>query len=235
MENQLENLTQKVQMIEETLHVIVKELAADYKKTSEQLKESNEQHGKYHKAINELLKIHGQNRQELEISQNINTSHFNAQDYIKEQTEVLKGIFQTGYEAFRQELNRIDKKIDEIPESYTVKNHHHIEPKSKGMLVIFVVLLLTSVFGSGWGIANHFEKRSLAINNIKYRMFRNQFPDLNQRIDSIFYKDPERAKMVISTLEAETELRKAAEQKRQEADVVAKEAERLQQNKKSSF
>jgi|GEM_PF-6747467 len=176
MEKQLENITQKVQMIEETLHVIVKELAADYKKTSEQLKESNEQHNKYHEAINELLKIHGQNRQELEISQNINTSHFNAQDYIKEQTDVLKGIFQTAYGAFRQELNRIDKKIDKIPESYVVKNHHHIEPKSKGMLVILVAFLFTSVFGIGWGIANHFEKRSLEANNIKYRMFRHEFP-----------------------------------------------------------
>lgn len=235
MENQLENLTLKVQMIEETLHVIVKELAADYKKTSEQLKESNEQHEKYHEAINELLKIHGQNRQELEIAQNINTSHFSAQDYIKEQTELLKDVFQTVYGAFRQELNRIDKKIDKIPESYVVKNHHHIEPKSKGMLLILVILLFTSVFGSGWGIANHFEKRSLEANNVKYRMFRHQLPDLNRKIDSAFYESPERAEMVISKLESETELRKAAEKKTQEAEVIAKEAEKLQQEEKSTF
>lgn len=144
-------------------------------------------------------------------------------------------FFEQSTEHLVKELNRIDKKIDKIPESYTVKNHHYIEPKLKGIFVILIVLLFTSVFGIGWGIANHFEKRSLEASNVKYRMFRNQFPDLNLRIDSIFYKDPERAKMVISTLEAETELRKAAEQKRQEADVVAMEAERLQQNKKSSF
>lgn len=227
MENQLENLTQKVQMIEETLHVIVKELAADYKKTSEQLKESNEQHEKYRSGITELLKIHNENRQELQIAQNINTSHFDAQDYIKEQTERLKVIFQTVYGAFRQELNRIDKKIDEIPESYIVKNHHHIEPKSKGMFIILVTLLFTSVFGSGWGIANHFEKQSLKANNIKYRMFRHQFPELNQEIDSAFYEDPKRAEMIITKRESETELRKAAEQKRQEA-------EELQQKEKST-
>lgn len=234
MENQLENLAQKVQMIEDTLHIIVKELATDYKKTSEQLEESNEQHEKYREAIKELLRIHDQNRQELEISQNINTSHFNAQDYIKDQTEILKSIFQKVYGAFREELNRIDKRIDEIPESFIVKNHHHVEPKSKGMLVILVVLLFTSILGSGWGIANHFEKQSLKANNVKYRMLRYQVPELNQEIDSIFYKDPALAEMIISKRESETELRKVAEQKRQEAEIMAKEAEELQQKEKST-
>lgn len=69
-------------------------------------------------------------------------------------------------------------------------------------------------------------------------MLRYQVPELNhtnQEIDSIFYKDPALAEMIISKRESETELRKAAEQKRQEAEIVVKEAEELQQREKSAF
>ncbi|MFB5945146.1 hypothetical protein [Albibacterium profundi] len=40
-------------------------------------------------------------------------------------------------------------------------------------------------------------------------------------------KDPERAKIIISKLEAETELRKAAEEKKREAEEIRREAENL--------
>ena len=41
--------------------------------------------------------------------------------------------------------------------------------------------------------------------------------------------------MIVSKRESETELRKAAERKRQEAEIVAKEAEELQRKEKSTF
>jgi hypothetical protein len=48
----------------------------------------------------------------------------------------------------------------------------------------------------------------------------------------LYYVDPERAAAVVSKLEAETELRKAAEMKRRDAEQAAKEAAILQQKEK---
>lgn len=58
---------------------------------------------------------------------------------------------------------------------------------------------------------------------------------MNREIDSAFYENPKRAEMIVSKRESETELRKAAERKRQEAEIVAKEAEELQRKEKSTF
>lgn len=235
MENQVENLMQKVQAVEETLHVMVKELASDYAKIRTHLDEQKEQLVLDRETTQKIINIHNENREALELAQKLNESHYSAQDFIKEQTEVLKNAFQIVYSGFCKEMQLIDKKINEIPESFEIKNHHHIEPRSKGLLIILILLLFTSIVGLGFGIGNYYENQSLTANNIKYRMFRHQLPELNIKIDSIFYADPDRAALVISKLEAETELRMAAEKKRQEAEIVAKEAEELQRKEKSTY
>lgn len=235
MENKFENLNQKVQVMEDTLHIVVREIASDNAKINAYLEEAKQQKEKEQEAIQEIIRIHNENREALERAQSLNESHYNAQGYIKDQTEVLKEIFQTVYNAYNKRMEYIDQRIENIPKSYKIQNHHHVEPKSKGIMLMMVVLLLTTVFALGWGINNYFSNLALEHNDVKYRMFRHELPGLNRRIDSVFYQDPERAKMVISKLEAETELRKAAEQKRREAEKVGKEAEKLQQEERPTF
>lgn len=235
MENKFENLTQKVQVMEDTLHVVVREISSEYAKINDYLEGHKQQKEQELQLIRDLIRVHDENREALTQAQSLNKSHYEAQDYIKRQTEVLKKALQTVYTAFYERIEYLDQRIGSIPKTFTVENHHHVEPKSKGMLVIFIVLLFTSVLGLSWGTVNYFEKQMLDAGNVKYRMFRQQFPEMNQRIDSIFYKDPERAKMIISKLEAETELRKAAELKRREAEQVGREAEKLQREDRSVF
>lgn len=91
------------------------------------------------------------------------------------------------------------------------------------------VLLVSSILGFGWGLANYSENAILKEGNVKYRMFRHHLPKVNEYIDSIYYINPERAAEVISKLEDEVELRKAADEKRREAEQVVKKPVLLQQ------
>src|SRR5690606_16270509 len=154
MENQVENLMQKVQAVEETLYVMVKELASDYAKIRTHLDEQKEQLDLDREATQKIINIHNENREALELAQKLNESHYNAQDFIKEQTVVLKNAFQIVYSGFCKEMQLINKKINEMPESFEIKNNHHIEPRSKGLLTILIFLLFSSIVGLGFGIGN---------------------------------------------------------------------------------
>lgn len=172
----------------------------------------------------------------MESAQRINQSHFEAQDYIKERAEVLKKILDKAYQSFVGSINvwgasieELNQQLEEIPKSFAVEHHHHIVPKSKGLMIMLIVLVFLSVAGLAWGFANYEVSQNLKADQVKYRIFRQQLPDLNRRIDSLYYENPERAAAVVLKLEAETELRKAAEAKRREAEEVAKEVAILQQ------
>ena len=54
-------------------------------------------------------------------------------------------------------------------------------------------------------------------------MVMHRFPSLIPGIDSVYYENPEKAELVISKLEEETELREAAEVKRLEAEEISNE------------
>lgn len=240
MEDQFENSNHRIEIIEDTLQNIIKTLTTDYKKLHDHLADFKTQKIKEQEENDKFLKFLEQNNKALERSQSINQSHFEAQNYINEQTEILKNVFHKTYEAFAENFNLfvvhiklLNSQIEKIPSTYSIDNHHHIEPRSKGLLALLVTLVFLSVAGIAWGFVNYITSQELKADQIKYRMFRQQLPHLNQQIDSIFYENPERAQAVVSKLEAETELRKAANLKRREADQAAKEAVILQQKEKA--
>lgn len=239
MENQLENQNQRIEVIEDSIQRIVKTLTTDYKLLHENLADYKAQKAIEKEANEKFLEFLEQNNRAMESAQRINQSHFEAQDYIKNQTEVVKNILNKSYQSFVSSLNvwggsieELNQQLEGIPKSFAVEHHHHIEPKSKGLMIMLVVLVFLSVAGLAWGFANYKNNQDLKADQVKYRIFRQQLPELNRRIDSLYYVDPERAVAVVSKLEAETELRKAAEMKRREAEQAAREAAILQQKEK---
>lgn len=239
MENQIENQNQRIEVIEDSIQRIIKALTTDYKLLHENLADYKAQKERETEENKKFLEFLEQNNRAMESAQRINQSHFEAQDYIKEQTEVLKMILDKAYQSFVGSMNvwcasieELDKQLEEIPKSFAIEHHHHIVPKSKGLMVMLIVLVFLSVAGLAWGFASYEISQNLKADQVKYRIFRQQLPDLNRRIDSLYYENPERAAAVVSKLEAETELRKAAEAKRREAEEVAKEAAILQQKEK---
>jgi len=239
MENQIENQNQRIEVIEDSIQRIVKTLTTDYKLLHENLADYKAQKAIEQEANEKFIEFLEQNNRAMESAQRINQSHFEAQDYIKSQTEVVKNILYKSYQSFVGSLNvwggsieELSQRLEGIPKSFAVEHHHNIEPKSKGLMIILVVLVFLSVAGLAWGFANYENNQDLKADQVKYRIFRQQLPELNRRIDSLYYLDPERAAAVVSKLEAETELRKAAEMKRREAEQVAKEAAILQQKEK---
>ena len=147
-----------------------------------------------------------------------NEKHHQSREYFRNLTEGLKRHIDESKEFIKVQT-------DKIPTSLQIK--HHVAPNSNGVLSITITLLLTTVFSLALAITNYRENKILKDNDIKYRMFRYQLPSLNQTIDSLYYKNPEKAEQVISKLEAEIELRKAAEEKRLEAEKIAREEHRL--------
>ena len=231
MEDHFENSNHRIEIIEDTLQNIIKTLSDDYKKLHDHLADFKTRKIIEQEENKKFLEFLEQNNKALEHSQSINQSHFEAQHYIKEQTEILKEVFQKTYIAFSESfevfvvhIKLLNSQIEKIPSTYSIDNHHHIEPRSKGLLALLITLVFLSVAGIAWGFVNYITSQELKADQIKYRMFRQQLPHLNQQIDSIFYENPERAQAVVSKLEAETELRKAANLKRREADQAAQEA-----------
>jgi hypothetical protein len=239
MENQIENQNQRIEVIEDSIQRIIKALTTDYKLLHENLADYKARKERETEENKKFLEFLEQNNRAMESAQRINQSHFEAQDYIKEQTDVLKKILDKAYQSFVGSMNvwgasieELDKQLEELPKLFAVEHHHHIVPKSKGLMIMLIVLVFLSVAGLAWGFANYEISQNLQADQVKYRIFRQQLPDLNRRIDSLYYENPERAAAVVSKLEAETELRKAAEAKRREAEEVAKEAAILQQKEK---
>lgn len=211
MEN--EEIKYKIEAIEKAINVLIETISADQKENSLLLKEQIEAVTRHNEKIDEgissrtdllqgLSTFHKAALKVLEL----NIAHFESRKYFQKVTEELKEFVQM--------------QMDKIPPSIQVK--HHVEPKSKAILGIMIVLLVSSILGFGWGLANYSENVTLKEGNVKYRMFRHKFPGVNQQIDSLYYIDPERAAKVISKLEDETELRKAADEKRMEAEQAGK-------------
>ncbi len=213
MEN--EELKFKIEAIEKAINVLIETISADQKENALLLKEQIETVMRHNEKIDEgissrtdllegLSNFHNAALKVLEL----NVAHFESREYFQRINKELKEFIQT--------------QMDKIPPSIQVK--HHVEPKSKVIVLIIGVLIISSVLGFGWGLANYSENATLKEGSIKYRMFRHKFPGVNNHIDSIYYIDPERAAKVISKLEAEVELRKAADEKRREAEQEGRKA-----------
>jgi hypothetical protein len=79
-------------------------------------------------------------------------------------------------------IEELNQRLEKIPKSFSVENYHHIEPKSKGLMIIIVVLVFLSVAGLAWGFANYDDIQDLKADQVKCRIFRQQLPELNRRI-----------------------------------------------------
>ncbi|TCK82900.1 hypothetical protein [Albibacterium bauzanense] len=221
MEN--EEIKHRVESLEKSNDLILETIIKDQKESALALDSHIESFKEYHRKLEEGAQSRRDFVKTLDLFYDAvqkvvdhNETHHQARDYFKNVTDEFKQHLDESKEFIKIQT-------DKIPNSFQVK--HHVAPSSLGILAIMVTLVLTSVFALGWGIASYHEKESLKANNVKYRMFRHEFPPLVQSIDSLYYENPEKAELVISKLEEEAELRKAAERKRLEAESIAGEKE----------
>lgn len=97
MENQIENQNQRIEVIEDSIQRIIKTLITDYKALHENFADYKAQKERETEENRKFLEFLEQNNRAMEGAQRINQSHFEAQDYIKEQTEVLKRILDKAF------------------------------------------------------------------------------------------------------------------------------------------
>lgn len=214
-----EEIKHRIESLEKSNDLILETIIKDQKESSLALDRHIESFKEYHAQLEEgtqsreeFIKTLDLFYKEVQKVAAYNESHHQARDYFKNVTDEFKQHLDESKEF-------IKRQTDKIPASFQVK--HHVAPRSFGILAIMITLVLTSVFALGWGIANYNEKQSLKVNNIKFRMLRQHWPAITKNIDSTYYEDPKIAEEIISKLEEETELIKAAEKKRSEAEKIA--------------
>lgn len=228
MEN--EEIKHRIESLEKSNDLILETIIKDQKESALALDRHIESFKEYHMQLEEgtqsreeFVKTLGLFYHEVQKVTVYNESHHQARDYFKNVTD-----------EFKQHLDEskafIKRQTDMIPASFQIK--HHVAPRSFGILAIMITLVLASVFALGWGIASHNEKKTLKANNIKYRMLRQHWPAITKNIDSTYYEDPKKAEEIISKLEEETVLIRAAEKKRLEAEQIAGEKHLLIEQKK---
>jgi len=223
MEN--EEINHRIESLEKSNDLILETLIKEQKVAASALAKHIESFEDYHRKLDEGAQSRRDFVKTLDLFYNevkkvaeYNEKHHQSREYFRNLTEGLKRHIDESKEFIKVQT-------DKIPTSLQIK--HHVAPNSIGVLSITITLLLTTVFSLALAITNYRENKILKDNDIKYRMFRYQLPSLNQTIDSLYYKNPEKAEQVISKLEAEIELRKAAEEKRLEAEKIAREEHRL--------
>ena len=223
MEN--EEINHRIESLEKSNDLILETLIKEQKVTASALAKHIESFEDYHRKLDEGAQSRRDFVETLDLFYNevkkvaeYNEKHHQSRDYFKNLTEGLKRHIDESKEFIKVQT-------DKIPASLQIK--HHVAPNSIGVLSITITLLLTTIFSLAIALTAYRENKTLKGNDIKYRMFRHQLPSLNKTIDSLYYENPEKAEQVISKLEAETELRRAAEEKRREAEKIAREEHRL--------
>jgi hypothetical protein len=122
-------------------------------------------------------------------------------------------------------LSQIQQAMASVPKASEIKHHHHFNFQSKGFIISAAVLLLSTAISIGMAISNYNESSRLQESDLKFRIARQLSPALAVRVDSIYYKDPERAELETQKREAHELTVKEAEAKLKERRKEVKAAE----------
>lgn len=133
-------------------------------------------------------------------------------------TDNIVNITQEDYLELDKKLIGFKGLVGRIPKETEVKHKHSIDFKSIKGVFALVFLLVFSFASLGLAIGLHQHQKSLKADSIKFRMFRQEFPEIDQRIDSIYHADPDKAIFILEKLEEERWLIQSAKQKRMEIE-----------------
>ncbi|GAA4514161.1 hypothetical protein [Sphingobacterium thermophilum] len=154
----------------------------------------------------------------------INDCHTAIDNYVRDYgnlqalTDNIIDITQKDYLELDRKLTEFKGLVERIPKETEVKHKHSIDFKSIRVVFALIFLLIFSFVSLGVAIGLHQHQKALKADSIKFRMFRQEFPEIGQRIDSIYHADPDRALFILEKLEEEQRLIRSAKQKRREIE-----------------
>lgn len=124
-------------------------------------------------------------------------------------------------------FSQIKQAIVSVPKASEVRHHHHFDLRSKGFIISAAVLLLSTAISIAVAISNYHESSRLKETDLKFRIARQLSPALTARVDSIYYKDPDRAELETQKREAHELTIKEAEDLLKHKQMEAKKAKEL--------
>lgn len=201
MENQLENLNQRVEVIEESLTLTIKKLAVEHKRIVDKLVEYQQKVDEEHDYTKNVLKALTENREELKVMSEINAAHFDAKDHVDISVEKVKHYIEQAAVYFSKAFQQLDNKIKELPPKYEVKHHHHLVPKSTGLIAVWMILILGFISSLSWGISNQFRINEIKGDQVKLQLMKMGNPTLYSEIDSLFQVQTNDAKQIVRSME----------------------------------
>ncbi len=133
-------------------------------------------------------------------------------------TDNIIGITQKGYLGLEGKLTEFRGLVERIPTQTEVRHRHGIDFKSAKVILVVISVLVFSFASLGVAIGLYQHQQSLKAGSVKFRMLRQEFPEIGSRIDSIYHADPERAMFILEKLEEEQRLIQSAKEKRREIE-----------------
>ncbi|WP_026632869.1 hypothetical protein [Dyadobacter alkalitolerans] len=124
-------------------------------------------------------------------------------------------------------ISETKQAVNSAPQASQVQHHHHFDLQSKGFIISAVVLLITTGISFAVAISSYIESSRLQESDLKFRIARQLSPALTARVDSIYYEDPNRAKLETQRREAHEITVKEAEVLLEQRQNEAKEATEL--------
>lgn len=154
----------------------------------------------------------------------INDCHAAIDNYVKDYGN-LQGLTDNIINITKKDYLELDKRLTEfrglvgrIPAQTEVRHKHGIDFKSTKVILAFALLLFFSFASLGVAVGLYQHQESLKADNVKFRMFRQEFPEIGSRIDSVYHANPDRALFILEKLEEEQRLIQSAKEKRREIE-----------------
>lgn len=133
-------------------------------------------------------------------------------------TDNIIDITQKDYRELDRKLTEFKGLVERIPAKAEVRHRHGIDFKSAKVILVFISVLVFSFASLGVAIGLYQHQESLKADNVKFRMFRQEFPEIGSRIDSVYRTDPDKALYILEKLEEEQRLIQSAREKRREIE-----------------
>ncbi|WP_299289355.1 hypothetical protein [uncultured Mucilaginibacter sp.] len=144
----------------------------------------------------------------------------------EELTEILKAEINRHNLAYpaqqiQSQIDQLRNELALIPKVIPVKNHHHLDVKTRPIIIAGTLLLVFVALSAGLNIYLWTANSRLEANDIKFRMTRQMYPKEAKEADTAYARDPSAMEKLTVKYETEAlERSKAAdiaEQKEREA------------------
>jgi hypothetical protein len=153
------------------------------------------------------------------------------------QNELIRLKHSYPVEKMNDQIERMEKLSRLLPEIIQVRHHHHIQGQSKGFIIGGLILLFSTAIAIGLAGSLWKENGLLNENSVKFRMIRQNYPDIAYWADTLYHRNPDSLKQLTEKIETEqvaaAQAEAAAREKVQDAKKARRKVNELQKKLKS--